>query len=281
MSDNMKALRVKDLAYFKGKQDAFNEGKFVQQADFVAEANVLEGVKVNGTALAIAGKMVDILIATGSTNGTISVNGTDVSIAGLMALAYKSEVAYSDLASALQTVIDGKAEASALTAIIGSDTGKTIRAIAAEEVAAIVAGADASYDTLKEIADWILSDTTGAAKMASDITALKTKLTLGTHEVEGEQVEYADVKTYVEAVVTGRNLSNYVEKVAGKGLSTEDYTTAEKTKLAGIDTGAEVNVIESIEVNGVTATITGKAASITLPTASSSEVRARFAAAGN
>lgn len=33
-------------------------------------------------------------------------------------------------------------------------------------------------------------------------------------------------------------LGNKVDKVAGKGLSTEDYTTAEKTKLAGIATGA-------------------------------------------
>lgn len=33
-----------------------------------------------------------------------------------------------------------------------------------------------------------------------------------------------------------------VDVVSGKGLSTEDYTTAEKTKLGGIATGAEVNV---------------------------------------
>ena len=33
-----------------------------------------------------------------------------------------------------------------------------------------------------------------------------------------------------------------VDKVDGKGLSTEDYTTAEKTKLSGIADGAEVNV---------------------------------------
>jgi hypothetical protein len=36
--------------------------------------------------------------------------------------------------------------------------------------------------------------------------------------------------------------SDKVDKVAGKGLSTEDYTTAEKSKLAGIQAGAEVNV---------------------------------------
>lgn len=33
-----------------------------------------------------------------------------------------------------------------------------------------------------------------------------------------------------------------VDKVAGKGLSTEDFTTAEKTKLSGIEAGAQANV---------------------------------------
>ena len=37
-------------------------------------------------------------------------------------------------------------------------------------------------------------------------------------------------------------LNNKVDKITGKGLSTEDYTTAEKSKLAGIQAGAEVNV---------------------------------------
>ena len=56
------------------------------------EANILEGVKVNGAALAISDKMVDILIASGEENGTISVNGAAVAIKGLAALAYKSEI---------------------------------------------------------------------------------------------------------------------------------------------------------------------------------------------
>ena len=37
-------------------------------------------------------------------------------------------------------------------------------------------------------------------------------------------------------------LDGKVDKVEGKGLSTEDYTTEDKEKLAGIDGGAEVNV---------------------------------------
>ena len=40
--------------------------------------------------------------------------------------------------------------------------------------------------------------------------------------------------------------NNKVDKVAGKQLSTEDYTTAEKTKLAGIEEGAQKNVVTSV-----------------------------------
>ena len=54
------------------------------------ESKSLVGIKVNGTALSIADKMVDILIATGTANGTVAVNGVDVAVKGLAALAYKA-----------------------------------------------------------------------------------------------------------------------------------------------------------------------------------------------
>ena len=66
---------------------------------------------------------------------------------------------------------------------------------------ALIDGAPGTYDTLKEISDWIATHTS----------------------------EY-------EALIAG--LATKVDKVEGKGLSTEDYTTAEKTKLAGIAEGA-------------------------------------------
>ena len=53
---------------------------------------------------------------------------------------------------------------------------EAIRQISAEEVAKIVNSADTKYDTLKEISDWILNDTTGAASMANDIQSLKAQL---------------------------------------------------------------------------------------------------------
>lgn len=42
----------------------------------------------------------------------------------------------------------------------------------------------------------------------------------------------------------------FVAKETGKGLSTNDYTNADKTKLSGIATGAQANKIETVKVNG-------------------------------
>ena len=54
--------------------------------------------------------------------------------------------------------------------------------------------------------------------------------------------------------------------VSGKGLSTNDYTTAEKQKLSGIASGAQANVIESVKVNGTALTPNSKAVDVTVPT---------------
>jgi len=50
-------------------------------------------------------------------------------------------------------------------------------------------------------------------------------------------------------------VTDKVDKVTGKQLSTEDYITSEKTKLAGIETGAEVNNISDVNA----ALLTGSA----------------------
>lgn len=81
------------------------------------EANILEGVKVNGQALAITDKMVDLLIASGEENGTISVNGAAVAITGLQALAYKANISESDLDEALKASIAAKATNADLQAL--------------------------------------------------------------------------------------------------------------------------------------------------------------------
>ena len=50
------------------------------------------------------------------------------------------------------------------------------------------------------------------------------------------------VNSDIANLATKDEVSTKVDKVSGKGLSTNDYTTDEKNKLAGIAAGAEVNV---------------------------------------
>lgn len=52
-------------------------------------------------------------------------------------------------------------------------------------------------------------------------------------------------------------LNNKVDKITGKGLSTQDYTSAEKTKLSGIEEGAQKNTVTGIKGSAETVYRTG------------------------
>lgn len=58
--------------------------------------------------------------------------------------------------------------------------------------------------------------------------------------------------------------NKFVEQVSGKGLSSNDFTDAYKNKLDGIESGAEVNVIDEITVDNVALTPTDKSVNIDL-----------------
>ncbi len=79
----------------------------------------------------------------------------------------------------------------------------TATAIAAAKVAEIVANADADFDTLKEIADWILNDTTGAADMANDIKALQDQM------VGIESTVVAKIAAELEAALKVEGVDKY------------------------------------------------------------------------
>lgn len=165
------------------------------------ESKSLVGIKVNGTALAIADKMVDILIGTGATNGTLSVNGADVAVKGLAALAYKAQVSESDLDAALTAVLAAKAAKADVDTLIGTDTGKSVRTIANEELAAqlIPEGAQESLDTLTEIAQWIQDHPDDAAAMNTAIAKLNG-IVAG---IGGEDDDYATVMAAIEGKIAG------------------------------------------------------------------------------
>ncbi|MCC3208209.1 hypothetical protein LLG85_01035 [bacterium TM462] len=73
----------------------------------------------------------------------------------------------------------------------------------------------------------------------------------------------------------------FVAQESGKGLSTNDYTTAEKIKLSGIATGAQANKVESVKVNGTALTPdSSKAVNVDLSAyAKSADVNSQIATA--
>lgn len=172
------------------------------------EPNVITSVKVNGTALAIAEKAVDILVATGKANGTLAVNGVDVAIKGLAALAYKAQVSQADLDAALQAVLGS------VTTLVGSDAGKSARTIANEELAAqlIPESAKDSLDTLQEIAAWIQEHPDDASAMNAAIEALQA-VTAG---IGGEEDDYATVVAAIEGKISAAQAAIYAAITAGE-----------------------------------------------------------------
>ena len=231
------------------------------------EANVLEGVKVNGTALSIAEKMVDILIASGTTNGTISVNNADVAVKGLAALAYKAQVSQSDLDSALNAVIVAKAEQSAVTSLQGEITtlkgsgeGSVKKAIddAINQFATNVSDDDV-VNSFKELVDWAAEHGSEAAEMSAGIQENKTAIqsiktligTLPEEAVSDNVVDYIaeaiaaiGIGDYVKSSTMTAELAKKVDKVEGSRLMTND----EGTKLSGI--AANATKVEKSNTNG-------------------------------
>ena len=85
-----------------------------------------------------------------------------------------------------------------------------------------------------------------------------TTLSLSGKPADAAAVGAALTNYATEAYVSGA-LNTKVDKVDGKYLSTNDYTSAEKTKLAGIATGANKTVVDSALSNTSTNPVQNKA----------------------
>ena len=90
-------------------------------------------------------------------------------------------------------------------------------------ITVVVDGAPTTFDTLREIAEWIENDGVAATDLASAIAGKADRTELS---------DYAKVSamTQLEGQVSD-GLSNKVDKEAGKGLSTNDFTNELKDKL--------------------------------------------------
>lgn len=125
---------------------------------------------------------------------------------------------------------------------------------------------DGTVNTFKELIDYAATHKGEYSTLSGDVqkntTAIATLNGTGAGSVSKTVNDAVDA---AQATLQG-NIDKKVDKVAGKGLSTNDYTKDEKTKLEGIATGAQVNVIETVKVNGVALTPSDKAVDITVPT---------------
>ncbi len=221
------------------------------------EANVLEGVKVNGTLLTLVDKIADILIDEGGANGTISVNGVDVAVKGLAALAFKSEIAEADLAAALKATIDAKAKQADLDTLTGTGEGSISKMIdAAFNDFSTKVTDDGVVNSYKELIDYVAAHGPEAATMAAGISENKTAI--------------ANLKTLVGALPEGATSTTVVGYIAeaiaalsiGDHAKTTEVTSAISTALADYYTKAQIDgmIATDAEVNEMLAEVFGAGA---------------------
>ena len=214
------------------------------------EPNLLEGVKVNGQALTITDKMVDILIASGDENGTISVNGAAVAITGLADLAYKSEITEDELSEALKASIAAKAtnaDLEALTVRVGNIEAAGYQN--AEQVqtaiqAAIAASGHAHFEEVDAVPSvdeaeenvmyLVMNDETNHydiyAKVGESVVLLDdTTVDLSAY------AKTAEVTAAISAAIAGLNIDQYatdaelnaaIERIAAVEAKFSDYYTS-------------------------------------------------------
>lgn len=134
--------------------------------------------------------------------------------------------------------------------LVGADTGKSVRTIANEELAAqlIPEGADESLNTLQEIAAWIQEHPDDAAAMNAAITALQSQL-------NGIDAGDGTVKKYVDDAIAALSIGDYataaeLTDLAGRVTTLEgtSHTHANKDVLDGINAG-KVAAWDAAETN--------------------------------
>ena len=88
------------------------------------------------------------------------------------------------------------------------------------------------------------NDLTNKLKAGSGVTITSDNTINTSVDLSGVTNSISELDSKIEAEISRATIaeSNKVDKIVGKGLSTNDYTTNEKNKLAGIASGAEVNV---------------------------------------
>ena len=248
-----------------------------------AEANVLEKVQVNGSDLTITNKAVNVTIAQGTANGTLAVNGTDVAVKGLASAAY-SEATEFDSAGAA---------ANALTAATAYTDTKYDSAVTASDVVlsayteeGVTEGHFKTYEIFQGGAslgkidipkDMVVSSGGVIETGGTKYVRLYIANTNPQQHVDIAVSDLAHVYTQGDGIEISSSDVISAKVVAQNGLSVDSngiklsvatteaagaMSAADKLKLDGVASGAQVNVIEAVQVNGTPLSITGKTVNV-------------------
>lgn len=229
-SDLKKLIDIDLLAYFKSKLDLLfaNKvdkitGKGLSTNDYTsdektklaniaagAQVNVIEGVQVAGTSISPVNKIVNVPAATQSAAGAMS--------------------------AADKTKLDGVATGAQVNVVESVKKNGTVLTITDKAVDISVPTKtsditnDSGFITIEDVPEGAAGTTTTPKMDGTAAVGTETAFARGDHVHPHDTTK--------------------VDKVDGKGLSTNDYTTAEKNKLAGIESGAQVNVVTDASSTG-------------------------------
>lgn len=163
------------------------------------------------------------------------------------------------IASDIQTVKDSASAANTLAGenktkvdtLIGSDSGKSARDIAALVISEALTSGGEDFDTLQEIAAWIKDHPADAAAMNEAIQSVKTNL--GYKTIDGAEVVPETVDARIASAIAALEIATYAKKDALDGAvqrikALEDANGADGSVTTAIST-AKQEAIDTVVGN--------------------------------
>lgn len=257
------------------------EGKTVVQmiSDAKAEASY-DDTELAGRVTAAEGEIDDLQAKDIEIEGNVTAINTKIgevaegkTVVGMIADA-QAAATYDD------TELAGRVTANeeAIATLNGDGEGSVNKKVADKVTAEIDAFAtkisdDGTVNTFKELVDYVAEHSPEAADMAADITELyelvgdesvatqisaqvsdkakQSDLDAAVLRIEANEGDIADLKGLVgessvaDQIATG--IAGKVDAEEGKGLSSNDFTDELLAKVEGVEAGAQVNKIESVD----------------------------------
>ena len=189
-----------------------------------------------------------------------------------------AEAAQSDV-DALETLVGTLPEDTTATTVVGYVDAKTANIASDEKVNGIDGRlSTVENDYLKEADKTELSNAIGTAKsevIGADTDASSADTIHGAKKYTDEKVadlvnsapeDLNTLKELADAMTENADAIEALREVASSKVATTDFTPVQ-TKVAGIEEGAEVNIIETVKVNGVALTPdASRAVNVAVPT---------------